>query len=340
MLLKRLCDEHGVSGDEGRIREILYNEIRPYVSGIKIDIMGNMIAFKKGAKNTKKIMLCAHMDEVGLIVSSVTESGYLKFQSVGGIDARVLAGKHVVVGKNKICGIISLKAIHLQTKAERENAVKESALYIDIGAKDKDDAMKHIKLGDYVSFDTKFTEFGEGFYKAKALDDRCGCAIMAELVKCDCEYDTYFCFTVQEEVGCRGVLICANRICADAAMILEGTTCGDVSGAPKHLEVTTPGGGAVLSLLDRGSYSDVSLTKKLYALAQSENISVQYKRTTMGGNDARAVQTAVGGTLTCAVSVPCRYLHSAVSTVSKADLESAKEIAKLFITRTDELTDK
>lgn len=337
MLLKRLCETHGVSGDERCVRDVICSEIKPHATSITVDIMGNLTAFKKGVSSEKKVMLCAHMDEVGLIVSSVTESGYLKFQTVGGIDARVLVGKRVSVGKNRINGIISLKAVHLQSKSERESAVTEKMLYIDIGAKDKEDALSVVSIGDYAAFETAFHEFGEGFYKAKALDDRCGCAILADLIKCSCEYDTYFCFTVQEEVGCRGAQICANRIGADAAMILEATTCGDVSGAQKHLEVTTPHGGAALSLLDRGSYSDITLTTRLYTLAQSEGIKVQYKRTTMGGNDARVVQTAVGGTLTCAVSVPCRYLHSPVSTVSKSDFESAKKVAELFITRTKEL---
>ena len=337
MLLKKLCETHSVSGDEGRVREIILNSIKPYADEITIDIMGNMIALKKGTTQGKKVILCAHMDEVGLIISGVTETGFLKFKSVGGIDARVLVGKRVCVGKNNIPGVISLKAVHLQTKAERENAITEKSLYIDIGAKDKADALNVTELGDYVAFDTEFAEFGDGFYKAKALDDRCGCAILTELIKSECVYDTYFCFTVQEEGGCRGAAICANRIGADAALVIEATTCGDVSGAPEHLAVTTPHGGAAFSILDRGSYSDIELTKKLYALSLENNIKVQYKRTTMGGNDARSIQGALGGAKTCAVSVPCRYLHSPVSTISKADYQAVKEVAKLFITKTKEL---
>lgn len=337
MLLKELCELHGVSGDEGRIRERLIQEIKPYADRITVDRMGNMIAYKAGTSAEKKVLLCAHMDEVGLIISSITESGYLKFKTVGGIDARVLVGKRVAVGPERLAGVISLKAIHLQTKEERTAAVKEKMLYIDISAKDKADAERAVSLGDYAAFDTQFSEFGEGLYKAKALDDRCGCAILADLIKEPCAYDTYFCFTVQEEVGCRGAQIVANRIGADLALILEATTCGDVSGAPEHLAVTTIGGGAAFSTLDRGSYSDPALTKKLYAMAQEAGVSVQYKRTTMGGNDARAVQTAVGGCRTCAVSVPCRYLHSPVSVIAKADYDAAEQTAKIFLTRAKEL---
>ncbi len=337
MLLKTLCETHGVSGDETRVREIIYKYIKPHVDKVQIDIMGNMIAFKAGRDHSKKIMLCAHTDEVGLIISSVTDTGFLRFKAVGGIDGRVLVGKRVVVGKNNIVGVISLKAIHLQTQSEREGAVDIKSLYIDIGAKDKQEALSLVSLGDYAAFDTDFCEFGDDFYKAKALDDRCGCAILAELAECECEYDTYFCFTVQEEVGCRGAAICANKVNADIALILEATTCGAISGAMPHQEVTTPHGGGALSILDKGSYSDKKLTNKLYELAKKNNIAVQYKRTTMGGNDARAIQTALGGTKTCALSIPCRYLHSPVSTISKRDYASVKEIARLFITKTKEL---
>ena len=337
MLLKTLCETHGVSGDEGRVRDILLEAVRPYADRITVDVIGNLIAYKKGESADKTIMLCAHMDEVGLIVSAITESGYLKFQTVGGVDARVLVGKRVVVGQNNITGIISLKAIHLQTKDERTAAVKEKQLYIDIGAKDRADAERVVSLGDYAAFDTAFGEFGDGCWKAKAFDDRCGCAVLARLIQEKCAYDTYFCFTVQEEVGCRGAQIAANRVRPDMALVLEATTCSDVSGAPKHLEVTTLGGGAAFSTLDRGSYSDVELTKKLYGMAQAEGVMVQYKRTTMGGNDARTVQTAAGGCKTCVVSLPCRYLHSPVSIVSAADYEAVYQTAKLFLTRAKEL---
>lgn len=337
MLLKTLCETHGVSGDESRVRELLIEQVRPYADRITVDVMGNLIVYKKGVSAEKTVMLCAHMDEVGLIISAVTDNGYLKFKTVGGIDARVLVGKRVVVGPNNVTGIISLKAIHLQTKDERTAAVKEKQLYIDIGAKDRADAERVVSLGDYAAFDTSFGDFGNGCWKAKAFDDRCGCAVLAQLVQEPCVYDTYFCFTVQEEVGCRGAQIAANRVGADVALVLESTTCSDVSGAPKHLEVTTLGGGAAFSTLDRGSYSDPALTKKLYTMAQAAGISVQYKRTTMGGNDARAVQTAVGGCKTCAVSVPCRYLHSPVSVVAKSDVAAVEQTAKLFLTRIKEL---
>lgn len=337
MILEKLCNTSGVSGDETLVRNIIIEQIKEYADSVTVDVMGNVIALKKGADSSKKVIVCAHMDEVGLIIKEITQTGHLKFESVGGIDSRVLVGKRVCVGKEQITGVISLKAIHLQTPSERESAVKEKDLYIDIGAKDKEDAQKHVALGDYVCFDTKFSDFGDGFYKGKAFDDRVGCAVITEAIKCDCAYDTYFCFTVQEECGCRGAQICANRIGADAALVLEATTCADVSGVPKHLEVTNQKGGAAFSIFDRGSFSDTELTKKLYAMAENEGIKVQYKRTTMGGNDARAIQTAVGGALTCVVSVPSRYIHSPVGIIAKSDFEAVNSVAKLFVTKAKEL---
>ncbi len=148
--------------------------------------------------------------------------------------------------------LFCLRRFILQTKDERTAAVKEKQLYIDIGAKDKADAERAVSLGDYAAFDTSFGDFGDGCWKAKAFDDRCGCAVLARLIQERCAYDTYFCFTVQEEVGCRGAQIATNRVGADIALVLESTTCSDVSGAPKHLEVTTLGGGAAFSTLVRG----------------------------------------------------------------------------------------
>lgn len=335
MVLKKLCQMGGVSGDEECVAEFIVNEIKPYADKITIDVMGNVIAFVKGESSDKKVMVAAHMDEVGFIISAVTDDGYLKFKTVGGIDERVLPGKRVKIGE--CCGVIGIKAIHLQSKQERESVATEDKFVIDIGAKSRKEAEEKVNIGDYAWFDSKYCEMGEGKIMAKAIDDRAGCAIMIELVKQRYYYDTYFCFTVQEEVGTRGAQITANRILPDAAIVLEATTCSDVSGVPSHMEVTTNGGGAALSILDRGSYSDADLTKKLYELAEKKNIAVQYKRTTAGGNDARVIQVAGSGVKTAAVSVPCRYLHSPVGLISKSDYEAVKKLTLAFLLNAKEI---
>lgn len=338
MVLEELCNLNAVSGDEENVRNFILDKIRPYADEIKIDIMGNLIAYVKGKSSAKKIMIAAHMDEVGLIVSKITDDGYLKFKTVGGIDERILPTKRVEVGNNRTLGVIGLKAIHLQNKSERESVTKVSDLVIDIGAVDYAEAAKKVSVGDYVSFKSDFSSIAEGrCFKGKALDDRCGCAALTELIKKRYCYDVYFSFTVQEEVGTRGAVIAANYIKPDAALVLEATTCSDVSGVKDYLEVTNLGGGAALSIKDNGSYSDVDFTKALYNMAKKKNISVQYKRTTSGGNDARAVQLANGGVCTAALSVPCRYLHSPVGIISKSDFEAVCMLSEEFLKSADKI---
>lgn len=335
MLLKKLCDAFGVSGCEGEIRDIIIPEIKDYCDDLTVDSMGNIIAFKKGQSGNKKVMLAAHMDEVGFIISGVTEKGYLEFKTVGGIDTRVIISKNVLVGKNKIPGVIGMKAIHLQSKAEREDVPKVKSLFIDIGAKDKEDALKYVELGDYAVFATKYADFGNGKIKAKAIDDRVGCYLLTKLIKEPVKYDTYFCFTVQEEVGLRGARISAYRVMPDIALVLESTTCADVHAVMPHSEVTNLGNGAAISIMDRSTIVNEDYVEFLKRI--SDGIKIQYKKTTSGGNDAGAIHQTGMGVPTASISVPCRYLHSPVGVASKDDIEAAENLAKRFLERIDEV---
>ena len=203
--LKTLCALPGVSSFEDEVRDYIKGRVVPYADDIRVDAMGNLIVFKKGAKSTgNKLMLCAHMDEVGLIIRSITEEGYLKFACVGGIDRRVLLGKQVVVGERKVPGIIGLKAIHLTTAEERKNVPRLEEYYIDIGAKDKAEVEGLVSLGDCGVFISDIVEFGDRMLKAKAIDDRVGCAVLVKLLEEELPMDCTFVFTVQEEVGTRG----------------------------------------------------------------------------------------------------------------------------------------
>lgn len=337
MLLKRLCEENGVSGNELAVRNIILSEIQSKADDIKIDAMGNIIAFKKGHKSDKKVMLAAHMDEVGFIISGITDKGYLEFKTVGGIDTRVLISKRVTVGDDKVKGVIGMKAIHLQKKSERESVPEIKDIYIDIGATDKKSAEKLVSIGDYGTFDTAFADFGTDKIKAKAIDDRAGCAILVESFDIPCEYDRYICFTVQEEVGLRGAQVAAYRIKPDIALVLEATTCSDVHGFEPHEYVTTVGGGAAVTFMDRTTIVNRRFSKWLMDEGQKAGIPVQYKRTAMGGNDAGAIHKAAEGVMTASVSVPCRYLHSPVGVASKSDIDAVKQLAFMFIERVDEL---
>ena len=188
-MLKTLTEINAVSGDEDLLAEFIVKNIKPYATDIKIDTMGNVIAFKKGRKGGKLThMLAAHMDEVGFIITKITENGFLKFEEVGGISDQILLTQRVEIGENKVKGILGVKAVHLQSKDERESLIKKKNMYIDIGAKDKADAEKRVKIGDYATFCSKYTEFGTDKIKAKALDDRVGVYTLLELIKDDIDF--------------------------------------------------------------------------------------------------------------------------------------------------------
>lgn len=325
MLLKELTQLNGVSGDEGRVRDFILEHIKPYADDITIDSMGSIIAYKKGRLHSgKTVLVCAHMDEVGFILSDITEKGFLKFKEVGGVDERILLTQRVSVlsDKQPVPGVIGIKAVHLQSKAERGNVVSADSMYIDIGAKDKKDAQKYVSKGDYIAFDSEYVEFGDGCIKAKALDDRVGCALMLELIKNTYDNDIYFCFNVQEEVGLRGARVVAHRINADVALVLESTTAADVPYVDEHLHCTTQGEGPVVSVMDRASYADKYLGAFVRDIAERSGIAYQLKKTINGGNDAGAIQTSTSAVRVCSISLPCRYIHSPVSTAKKCDIDA------------------
>jgi len=227
--LKTLCYLSGVSGFEDEVRDYILERVLPHAESISTDPMGNLIVFKKGTVEPKqKIMVCAHMDEVGLIVMGITDEGYLRFGCVGGIDRRVLIGKKVYVGTDRIPGIIGIKAIHQTTHEEEGKVPDVEDLYIDIGCYDKESAEKLAALGDFCCFDDTVVEFGNGWLKAKAIDDRVGCAAMVKLIESPLPCDAWFVFSVQEEIGARGAGVAAHRLTPDISLVLEGTTATDV----------------------------------------------------------------------------------------------------------------
>jgi endoglucanase len=325
-LLEKLCNAFGVSGAETQVRDLLQNVMSSHCNTTQIDSMGNLICYKKGNKGYKNsIMLAAHMDEVGFIISGITNEGYLRFKTVGGIDIRVITAKSVVVGPQKIPGVIGVIPPHLDEK-ENNATPKTGDLFIDIGAKDAEQAKKYINIGDYAGFDSKFMEFGSCLVKAKALDNRVGCYILTELANYIYAHDVYFSFTVQEEVGCRGAATAAYNVLPSVALVVETTTCSDVIGTEKEDYSTRLNQGAAISLLDRTSYSDKGIVKALVTTAKNNNIKYQYKQTTLGGNDAGTIHLTENGIRTGVISVPCRYIHSPSSVASKNDIEGCRDI--------------
>jgi len=330
--IKELCALDGVSGFEDRVRAYVKEKAAPYADSMRVDALGNVIVFKKGKKSTgNKLLLAAHMDEVGLIIRDITDDGYLKFSCVGGIDRRVLLGKQVAVGERQTPGVIGMKPIHLTTDEERKSIPEADDLYIDIGAKNKEEAQSMAAPGDYASFVSEIVEFGNGFIKAKALDDRVGCAVMLELLKEDLPMDCTFAFTVQEEVGCRGAFGAAFSVTPEIALVLETTTAADLAGVKGHQKVCSPGEGPVVLYMDNGSVADRGLYELARSLAEQNNIPWQTKHMVAGGNDASAIQRSKAGVRTIVVSAAVRYLHAPASVACLRDFEDMHKLAQLFI---------
>lgn len=319
MLLKSLTEANGVSGNEKEVRQLIIDEIKGYVSSLKVDKIGNIIIHKEGKKNKQTLMVTAHMDEVGLIVKDIDSHGLMKFMTVGGIDKRILVSKKVLVGQNRVPGVIGAKPIHLQNKKEWKKALDIDSLYIDIGAKSKEDALKYINIGDYVAFDTDFSEFGDNLIKAKALDNRVGCSLLIDLIKTIDDVDFYGVFTVMEEIGLRGAAPAAFSIEPDVAIVLEGTLCYEMPKLDGHLMPTQLNKGPAISLIDRTTVYNHDLRKKIVKIAEDKDIQYQYRKTSMGGNDSGGIHTSKAGSISVTLSVPCRYIHGPLSVMSKSD---------------------
>ncbi len=330
--LKKLCSLPGVSGREDAVRDYILSVCRENCAEVKTDAMGNVLAFKKGAKAPREpIMLAAHMDEVGVIITNITDDGFLKFDFVGGIDRRVVLGKKVYIGDSLIPGVIGMKAFHLADKSEEDRIMKLKEMYIDIGAENKEEAASLVSLGDVGSFDGECVEFGESFIKAKAIDDRIGCCVMLTLMREVLPVDTWFAFTVQEEVGCRGANTAAYAIKPGVALILEGTTAADIPSQKGGEKVCIAGAGPVIPFMDGGAVYDRALFNELRELAEADSIPWQTKTLISGGTDAQAIQRSRAGVRTAAISAAVRYIHSPSSVACVKDFDSIIKLAQLFL---------
>lgn len=320
MLLTELCTAAGVSGDEGEIRDLIKSSLRDCET--HTDAMGNLLARRKNASG-KRILFAAHMDEVGLIISAIEDNGFLRFKTVGGINTDVLAGKKVYVGKTKAAGIIGIKALHLQNKSQREGAIAEEELYIDIGACDKKEAEAIVSLGDTASFSPNFYTFGDGLIASKAIDDRAGCAVLIRaLHKTYPGIDLCCAFTAQEEVGTRGAQAAAEFFRPELAVVVESTFCSDIFPTEPGDHVTTLGKGPAITFMDRVATPDKALISSLTLAAKTHGIPWQKKRTTGGGTDAGVISRAVEGIPTAIIALPCRNLHSPSCVIAEIDYEN------------------
>ena len=323
-LLKNLCNLDGISGDEGAVRDFIISEIKEFCD-YKTDNLGNIIAFKKGKNpSKKKILLDAHMDEVGLIITNITDSGFLKFKALG-IETECLMQRAVKIN-GKINGVISGKPVHLLSGEEAKKLPKADSLYIDIGASSKEEAEKFISVGDSAVICGEFL-VQNGKIISKAIDDRIGCAILINLIRNFDEYDFHASFSVQEEIGTRGAKVASFAVNPDCAIVLEGTTASDIAGVPEDKTVCHLGCGPAVSFMDRATSYD----RAFYKAAMSSGIKCQTKASVTGGNDAASIHLSREGVRTLGISVPCRYIHSESSVADISDMENAYKLAEYML---------
>ncbi len=327
-LLKKLCLANGVSSGEDEIRNIIISEIDGFADEVAVDKSGNIIVFKKGRERAEnKLLLSAHMDEVGFIVTSVNSDGTLGIDEVGGIDRRIISGKSVRLCSSNINGVFGIKPIHLSSGDSRTEIPKLSSMYIDIGALDKEDAENNIEVGDLVAFEGFFEE-NEQAIITKALDDRVGCLVLIELIKSELPFDMYFTFVVQEEVGLRGAKTAAYTVDPDFSIVVETTTAADIPNVDESKQVCRLGEGAVVSFMDRRTVYDKELYKEAFNASKRAGVKAQPKKAVAGGNDAGVISTTKGGVRTIAISLPCRYLHAPHTTAFKSDIEAVYQTVR------------
>lgn len=333
MFLKKLSDLPSVSGNEKAVREAIIEELEGRPLEWKTDTMGNLLVHKGGgsARDGRRIMLAAHMDEVGLMVVSVEQGGHLKFRPVGGIDLRILVSKRVRIGEKCIPGVIGSKAIHLQKPEERRKPLDLEQLYIDMGAKDKEEAEKHVQIGDYVSFDTECISFGDGCLRGKAFDDRAGCALLLELLLEKGGPDFDAAFTVQEEVGLRGARVAAYTLRPELALAIEATAADDTPDTEKGRSAAALGRGPAISFMDRTLVVDRGIFRGLVEAGEKAGIPFQVRRFTGGGTDAGAIALSREGVRAGVVAVPCRYIHAPCCVLKESDLRHTLALVRAWL---------
>jgi putative aminopeptidase FrvX len=323
-LLEKLCNACAVSGDEGEVRKIVLEEVQPFANEVKVDAMGNVLVTKKGSgKDCPRVMLDAHMDEVGFILVSDEGDGIFHFQTVGGINPGNLPGKPLLVGKDHLPGVIGVKPIHLTDAGELKHKPSLDSLRIDVGPNGK------AKPGEWATFATRFKRVGPSIM-AKSLDDRIGVATLIELVKhAPQNIDLLATFTVQEEVGLRGAKVAAYAFEPDLAIAIDSTPAYDMpkyDGSENTTYNTKLGYGPAIYIYNRATIDDPRLVQFLKETAEAEGIPCQIRQPGGGGTNAGAIQRTRAGVPVVSVSVPGRYAHTPIGLCRVDDWKSTLEL--------------
>ncbi|WP_424245764.1 endoglucanase [Elusimicrobium posterum] len=332
-LFKKIAELPGVSGREEAVRNAVIKLFKPLTDELRTDALGNVIAVKKG-KGVRKLLLDAHIDEIGMLVSHIDEGGFLRFVTLGAIDPRTLPAQRVTVqtAKGSITGVIGTKAAHLLEAGEASKSVSVKNLFIDIGM-DGPEARKTVEPGDPVTLQRSAIEFGSNFINSKAIDNRIGVYIILEALKrvkkFDC--DIYIALNAQEEVGSRGAATAAYGIDPDVALVIDTTAANDIPATAPHEFNCVPGRGIAITIMDSGSIANPQIVKTLKTLAKDRDIPWQVKISARGGNDASAIHKTKTGVPTGILSIPTRYIHTSIETASKTDIDAAIDLTVAFI---------
>ncbi|MCX8150032.1 MAG: M42 family metallopeptidase [Candidatus Bathyarchaeota archaeon] len=334
--LEKLANACGVAGREAEVRDLMAELLKPYADEVVVDKLENVIATKKGKKNQPKIMLAAHMDEVGLMVKHITKEGFIKFTKMGGIDDRILLAQKVNVYTEKctLPGVIGSKPPHIQKEDERKKIMTYDELFIDVGAENREEAQQMgIKIGDPIGFEGKYTKLYKDTVMGKAFDNRVGCAVMIETLKQleKTECTVYAVGTVQEEVGLRGAATAAFSIEPDVALALDVTVAGDVPGVREFDTSIKMGKGPALTVSDAGLIAHPKVLRGLIDAASENKIPYQLETGLMGTTDAARISLTRQGVPSGTISVPTRYIHSPLGLINLKDAENAVKLAAATI---------
>jgi endoglucanase len=338
-LLKQICEIAGPPGFEKRVRGFVINQVTPLVDEVKVDNLGNVIAIKKGVRNPdgKRVMIAAHMDEIGFIVTHIDENGFLRFHTLGGFDPKTLTAQRVIVhGKKDLVGVMGSKPIHVMSAEERTKLPKTTDFFIDLGMS-KEEVVKWITIGDPVTRDRELIEMGD-CVNCKSIDNRVAVFILIETLKQlnNPAYDVYATFTVQEEVGLRGANVAAHSINPDFGIALDTTIAFDVPGAQAHEKVTELGKGTAIKIMDAMTICDYRMVEFMKQTAIKEKITWQPEILTAGGTDTAGVQRmGKQGSIAGAISIPTRNLHQVIEMAHKQDIEDSIALLKACLEQID-----
>lgn len=331
-LLKKLSNAPGISGFEDEVRDLMIAELEDYVDELRIDHLGNLIAMKKGEPEGKKIMLAAHMDEIGLMVRYIDKKGFIKFSKIGGINDQMLLNQTVYIQSSggNITGVIGSKPPHKMKESEKKQILKHDNMFIDIGATSREEAEELVNVGDPIIIQQEFEELRNGLVKGKALDDRVGCAVLMEVLKrVESKATIYGVGTVQEEVGLKGAKTSAFSINPDMALVMDVTISGDHPGIKEEEAPSRAGEGPVIILTDasgRGIITNPKVKELLISTAEKEEIPYQLEVSDGGTTDATAIHLTRQGIPTGVISPATRYIHTPISVVSMEDIENTVKL--------------